>query len=158
MFTFQSINLNLLTVPQEDITNQIIMSLSIPSLTPLERYAIASQLAKAATEAAKQLSNDGIEFALDGNNGCQPLAGEGKQFAHNGKIYQIQFVNDYNYNQGDEHGKQWCNIVSQIDELESRKKALTKNKKGIEAIILDEHPRLQPVSTTICLKYITSKA
>lgn len=143
---------------QENLTNEIIASLSIPALTPLERYAIASQLVKAAAEAAKQLSNDGIDFALDSANNCQPLAGEGKQFTHNGKIYQVQFVNDYNYNQGDEHGKQWCNVVSQIEDLEARKKALTKNKKGIEAIILDEHPRLQPVKTTISLKYISSKS
>ena len=154
----QNLTAEVLNFTQENLTNEIIMSLSIPALTPLERYAIASQLAKAATEAAKQLSNDGIEFALDAANGCQPMAGEGRQFVHNGHTYQIQFVNDYNYNQGDEHGKQWCNIVNQIYDLEDRKKALTKNKKGIEAIILNEHPRLQPVKTTICLKYIPAKS
>ena len=156
----QLITTNFLQSSVEDIKNEILTSITHPltegdgGCSPLERYAIASQLAKAAAEAARQLSDNGISYALSPENGFQPLSGLGKQFEHNGETYQVQFVNEFNYNQGDTNGKEWQKTVGEIEELETRKKSLTKHKKGLEAVILAEHPRLQPTMTKTVLKYL----
>ena len=155
MYNKLSFGLYVSAVEPAMASQQIIQSLTENvDLSPLERYAIASQLAKAAAEAARQLSDDGISYALSPENEFQPLSGLGKQFEHNGETYQVQFVNEFNYNQGDAHGLEWQATVRQIESLEEHKKALTKQKKGLEAVILAEHPRLQPTMTKTVLKYL----
>jgi len=143
---------------QEALKKQVIKALSVPEFDALERYAVANQLQKAIKEAASEFSDDAINFALEPANKCQPAAGQGIQFKHNDHTYQIQFTNDYKYNQGDESGQQWQSTVNEINKLETSKKALTQKKKGLEAVILSEHPRLQPTKTDVVLKYISTKS
>jgi len=153
-----TINVSMSDLNQEDLKNQVIRELSIQEFDELERYAVANQLQKAIKDAASEFSDDAIHFALNPANNCQPAAGQGIQFNHNGHAYQIQFTNHYNYDQNDENGRQWATCVKEIESLEAKKSALTKKKKGFEAVILADHPRLQPTQTDIVLKYISSKS
>jgi len=141
---------------QEQLKNDLIQYYT--KKDALITYACLSSLAKAAAAACKEVSDDAINFALDPKNDCQPLAGQGKHFQHLGLTFGIQFTNDYNYNQGDANGIEWQSTVNEINKLETSKKALTQKKKGLEAVILSDHPRLQPTQTAIVLKYIPSKS
>jgi len=136
-------------VNQEELTNSIISNLNAPELSPLERYAIAVMLKDAADAAAKILSNDGLNYALrkstpDDPNECFENASRGKQFTHRGFVYAVTYKPDYNYAQPDENGRKWTLVVKEIEELSKQSKARTEYKKGLQALILMDHPLLKP--------------
>lgn len=136
-------------VNQEELCNTIIANLNTPELSPLERYAIANMLSKAAEAATKILSNDGLKYALrepkkDDPNECFQKASAGKQFTHRGFVYAVTYKPEYNYAQPDEHGREWQKTVKEIAELNKQSKAKNDYKKGLQAIILTEHPKLEP--------------
>jgi len=139
---------------QEQLKNDLIQFYTKPD--PLMTYACLSSLSKAAAAACKEVSDAAIDYALNPANDCQPLAGQGKHFTHLGLTFGIQFSNSYNYDQNDENGRQWTLCVKEIDALMAKKKALTQKKDGLETVILADHPRLQPTSTTVVLKYVPS--
>jgi len=141
---------------QEQLKNDLIEYFT--QSDPLITYACLSSLSKAARDACQEVSTNAINYALDSQNDCQPLAGQGKHFTHRGLTFAVQFTNDYNYNQGDETGKLWQTTVNEIASLEARKKALTQKKNGYQSVILVEHPRLQPTKTTVVFKYIAAKS
>jgi len=138
-------------VNQQELTNTIIANLNVPELSPLERYAIANMLTKAADAATKILSNDALKYALtkptaEEPNECYALASMGKQFAHRGFVYGVTYKYDYNYAQPDEHGREWAQTVKEIAELAKQSSAKNDYKKGLQGLILLEHPKLEPLS------------
>jgi len=137
-------------VNQEGLCNSIIANLNTPELSPLERYAIAVMLKNASDAAAKILSNNGLKYALrepkkDDPNECYEMASAGKQFTHRGFVYAVTYKPEYKYAQPDEHGREWVKTVKQIEELNKNSKAMNDYKKGLQSMILMDHPLLKPI-------------
>lgn len=141
------------TQDKESIHSQIIASLNVSDLDPLQRFAMATVLQRAAAEVASQFAADAINFALVDSNGCQPEASAGKDFYHKGQCFRVTFKNEFNYNQGDELGKEWASADKERTKLRESAKALTEYISGLQKRILDLHPRMQPTETKVSISY-----
>jgi len=146
---------------QEQLKTNLIESLNIPDLSPLERYAIANQLWKAYKLAAGELSDAAEEYALRNSteadpNECQPMAGEGKEFFHRGYKYILQQIGDYNYAQDDDNGYIWKCAVKVIAKCKEIIGLMQETRKTLQPKILEAHPRMQ-AHLDIVLRFISGR-
>lgn len=138
---------------QENLKNDLLSELNTTGMNPLRRYAVLNTLWKAAKDSADQVSDSGIQFALSDER-TRVLANSGKQFQLDGLTFQVQFNPKYNFEAHDDDGS-YKACLKTIAEYDAKKKALTQQRKALEAQILAAHPMLKPnADSTTTLKFI----
>ncbi len=150
----------------EALRVSIINALNAHDLDPLDRYALARTLAEAFKQASDSLTDDAMQFALNATDEdgryLHPDACNGKEFVHHGMPFRVQIRNEYDYGnqvllsadgtrRADPNSTLWTAKQHLIDERKEKNKAETKALHGLEAQLLLDHPRMQPIRTELVL-------
>lgn len=134
---------------------------------PLITFALLRSLQAAAEQACKLVTEDAINEALrvDKENGNKPIypgAAEGMDFTFGGERFRLMIHNEYDYGaqtiagdngtrRDDPNAALWRAETAVVAERKEKNKVSTKRLAALEATLRQDHPRMQPIETTVSI-------
>lgn len=142
-------DVNLSDEMREVLVAQVINTLNVPMLSPLQRYARSRFLLNVMEAVCKEEGAAAEAYCEQ-----EGLGLEGKQFERDGLRFIRQFTLDYNYEKNDDEGK--LKEASKQEtlckrQLEDAKKQVKRAKEDI----LVNHPNMQPLVQRVTIKWIS---